>query len=144
MKKTNFPPGTIVQSTFRSRWTGIVISTYLIQSISGKDNYWGAYVLILYDKNGHPMRRREIRRLSTGWLVKSSKPMPNINPEWLDGKNLQGWHRKYVHEIQDTISKENILEVKFTGVVDKEKLKQELDKMMISLGVSAPIMKIVE
>lgn len=59
--------GTFVKSNFRAGWKGIVTS-FEVQSGSGKNSNKICEVLLLKDRNGKNIEKRKTMSLSDGWL----------------------------------------------------------------------------
>lgn len=59
--------GTFVKSNFRAGWKGIVTS-FEVQSDSGKHSNKICEVLLLKDRNGKNIEKRKTMFLSDGWL----------------------------------------------------------------------------
>ena len=74
-----------VQSNYRAKWKGIVLSTYPIRSSFPRAyNGVGYVVLVLVSANGQRMRKRLIRKLNKDWLTEI-KPFDIewVNKDWL-------------------------------------------------------------
>ena len=74
-----------VISLYGSRWKGLVLDTYSIQtSFLKKYKGIGYRVLILKDKNGNTSRKRIIKSMNKDWFKEITPfSISNINPDWL-------------------------------------------------------------
>jgi len=68
-----FQVGDKVQSFYRARWHGIVVS-WERESYKGK-NYYVYEVIAILTHDGRPQRKRQIHTLSSRWLKPSNKEM---------------------------------------------------------------------
>lgn len=71
--KNLFKVGDRVKSHFRARWEGKIIEIEILRKTTSnkRDKKRSiATVLVDTDKNGKPLRKKEIHRLHTNWLTK--------------------------------------------------------------------------
>jgi hypothetical protein len=73
-----------VRSKYRSKWKGIVLSTYDIRGSYPKSYKGIGYnVLIIKDKNGNTPNRRIIRSLNKDWFEEIEPfDINHINKDW--------------------------------------------------------------
>jgi hypothetical protein len=76
MPARKFRIGDKVQSSFRSRWHGIVVEELWVQSFEGKGKKLPlCLVVCLLTADGRPQRKPHVTRLSERWLDPSDKLM---------------------------------------------------------------------
>lgn len=69
-----FKRGDIVRSRYRHRWIGVVTT---VTPVYDKCKHVTCRIMVTHDKNGNPMRKREIHELDQRWLESAS-----INDTW--------------------------------------------------------------
>lgn len=78
MKLININKYEAVKSTYRSQWSGIIITKQ-------KRNGYGKLltILVVLDKNGRLMRKRKIVFFDERWTINISNMNIDINEDWL-------------------------------------------------------------
>lgn len=81
--------GTFVKSHFRASWKGIVTS-FEIQKGSGKKSSKLCTILILKDRNGNEMKKKDVKVLCNAWLeVIDEVEMTEKQINWIENNILK-------------------------------------------------------
>lgn len=83
-RHTRFVEGSLVTSTYRGRWHGIVLAKTDCYYVNQHD--FVVPVLVLRTQDGKRSRKRIIIQLSTGWLRNCTVDLDlaTVNPAWYD------------------------------------------------------------
>lgn len=92
-KHTIFVEGTLVSSTYKGRWHGIVLAKSSCYYIN--QNSFVVPVLVLRTQDGRRPRKRIIHQLNTAWLKPCTLDLDlaTVNPDWYD---LDSYYAKYL------------------------------------------------
>lgn len=81
--------GTFVKSNYAASWTGLVTSIE-VRKGSGKKAHKIATVLVILDRRGNSIKRKEVKTFDTSWLeVTKNPPLELIRLDWVENVKLR-------------------------------------------------------